>query len=475
MRAETGDELVRSDEEIYEFPGELDCADPRSTAEPWKMLVADDFDDVHAVTKLALGNLTFEGRPLEIMSAYSGAQAKLMMAEHPDVAVLLLDVVMESEHSGLDVVRHVRDILGNGLVRVILRTGQAGVVPERSVIVDYDINDYKEKSELTTDKLFTCVISGLRGYRGLKYLDDHRRRLAQAQEELRLAYVHQEALVRQRTEQLIQTEKLASLGQLAAGVAHEINNPMGYVLSNICVLDGYVRDLFRVLDMGEACQMEDGAALDGLRRLKQEVDLDGLREDIPVLMRETKEGISRVHQIVRDLRDFSQIDCIEAWQWTDLQKNLDATINVMRSELERKAELVKEYGDLPPIECLPRQLNQVFMNLLRNAAQSMDDGERGRITVRTGRDSDKVWVEVSDTGCGIPPDSLPHLFDPFFTTKPVGQGTGLGLSLSYGAVRTHAGDIAVSSDVGTGSIFRVTLPIRRQTRLRDGGAPCSGG
>lgn len=463
MHVESSAESIRPDEELYEFPGEPDGADSRSGVEPWKMLVVDDVEDVHAVTKLALGNFTFEGRPLEILSAYSGAQAERMMEEHPDLAMMLLDVVMETEHAGLDVVRHVRDTLGNRLVRIILRTGQAGVVPERSVIVDYDINDYKEKTELTTDKLFACVISGLRGYRDLKSLDDHRRSLAQAQEELRLAYAHQESLVRQRTEQLIQTEKLASLGQLAAGVAHEINNPLGYVLSNVCVLDGYVRDLFRILDMAEACQMGDRPALDGLPRLKQELDLEGLREDTPVLMRETKEGISRVHQIVRDLRDFSQIDSVESWQWVDLQRNLNVTINVMRSELECKAELVKEYGDLPLVECLPRQLNQVFMNLLRNAAQSIDDGLRGRITVRTGCDSERVWIEVRDTGSGITPENLPRLFDPFFTTKPVGQGTGLGLSLSYGTVRAHGGDIAVSTEVGKGSTFRVTLPIRRPT------------
>ena len=145
----------------------------------------------------------------------------------------------------------------------------------------------------------------------------------------------------------------------------------------------------------------------------------------------------------------------------DLHKGLDSTLNVVANEIKYKADVVKEYGDIPEIECLPSQLNQVFMNLLVNAAQAMSDTGRGTITLRSGRVGDAVWVEVADSGAGIAAENLKRIFDPFFTTKPVGKGTGLGLSLSYGIIRKHGGSIAVDSVLGQGTVFRILLPVRR--------------
>jgi len=160
---------------------------------------------------------------------------------------------------------------------------------------------------------------------------------------------------------------------------------------------------------------------------------------------------------VQDLKDFSHVDEADK-QWANLERGLDSTLNVARNEIKYKADVVKEYAGIPDIECIPSQLNQVFMNLIVNAAQAI--GERGTITVRTGVEQQHVWVEVCDTGCGIPKDHLARIFDPFYTTKPVGQGTGLGLSLSYGIVQHHHGSIEVTSEPGQGSRFRVTLPIQ---------------
>jgi len=260
--------------------------------------------------------------------------------------------------------------------------------------------------------------------------------------------------------QLLQSEKLASIGQLAAGIAHEINNPIGFINSNIGSLDRYLKNLFAVLDAYEVAQARiaphaDCTAVDALKR---EVDFAFLREDIFSLMRETKDGVARVSKIVQDLKDFSHIDEVE-WQRADLHKGLDSTLNVVWNELKYKAEVVKEYGELPPVECLPSQLNQVFMNLLVNAAHAI--AERGTITLRTGTAGDEVWIEVADTGSGIPPENLGRIFDPFFTTKPVGKGTGLGLSLSYGIMQKHHGRIEVASAPGRGTTFRVVLPIRQ--------------
>ncbi|MDR6916265.1 signal transduction histidine kinase [Pseudomonas sp. 3296] len=267
---------------------------------------------------------------------------------------------------------------------------------------------------------------------------------------------------KQLESQLVQSEKLASLGQLAAGVAHEINNPIGFISSNLGTLEGYFKQLQEMLDAYREAEEAIGSSelLERLRDLRDRVELEFLRDDIPLLIKESKEGISRVGQIVKDLKDFSRVDSNQEWQWANLQQGIESTLNIVANELKYKADVVKDYQDLPDIECLPSQINQVIMNLIVNASQAIGP-DRGTLTLRTGLENETVWIEVADTGAGIPPGSLQKIFDPFFTTKPVGQGTGLGLSLSYGIVKKHRGEISVVSEVGVGSTFRVELPIHQ--------------
>ncbi len=262
--------------------------------------------------------------------------------------------------------------------------------------------------------------------------------------------------------QLVQSEKLASIGQLAAGVAHEINNPIGYILSNFGTLEDYLTKLFEMLAVYESaeCNVSEPAVAARLRDKREQTELEFLKEDIPILMVESKQGITRVRQIVQDLKDFSRVDSTQDFQLANLHQGIDATLNIVASEIKYKADVIKEYGAIPDIECLPSQINQVVMNLLVNAAHAIGE-QRGRITIRTGTEGEQVWLEVADTGSGIAPETLNRIFEPFFTTKPVGKGTGLGLSLSYGIVQKHQGRIDVDSVVGTGTTFRVTLPIRR--------------
>ncbi|MDD3326319.1 MAG: ATP-binding protein [Zoogloea sp.] len=269
-------------------------------------------------------------------------------------------------------------------------------------------------------------------------------------------------LLHETQQQLVQSEKLASIGQLAAGVAHEINNPIGYVSSNIRSLDDYITRLFQVLDAYQSAEAElpdPTRALIG--KTKREADFDYLRDDIHELIRESAEGTERVRKIVQDLRDFSRSDTNQQWQAADLHMGLDSTLNIASNEIKYRADVVREYGALPLVECLPSQLNQVFMNLFVNAAQSIPDGRRGTLRVRTGHCGDQVWIEVEDDGCGMQPEVVDRIFDPFFTTKPVGKGTGLGLSLSYGIIQKHHGKITASSTPGNGTLFRITLPVHQ--------------
>jgi signal transduction histidine kinase len=210
-------------------------------------------------------------------------------------------------------------------------------------------------------------------------------------------------------------------------------------------------------------QAEDLIADDAVRAqikaARDRLDIAFLREDLGHLMVESKEGIKRIKQIVQNLKDFSHVEMNEAWHFSDLHQGLDSTLNLVSNEIRYKADVLREYGELPEVECLSSQLNQVFMNLLVNAAHAIE--ERGTITLCSGVQGDEVWVEISDTGKGIAREHLKKIFDPFFTTKPVGKGTGLGLSLSYGIVKRHHGRIEVESEMGRGSTFRVWLPVKQ--------------
>ncbi|MBC7861215.1 MAG: PAS domain-containing protein [Burkholderiaceae bacterium] len=265
------------------------------------------------------------------------------------------------------------------------------------------------------------------------------------------------ARLQEAQQQLLQSEKLASIGQLAAGVAHEINNPVGFVNSNMGTLQAYVETLFGVIGEYEQLAAAASPALSGqLAAVRARADLDFLKDDAGALVAESMDGLKRVRDIVASLRDFSRVGETD-WQVADLHNGIDSTLNIVANELKYKATVEKRYGVMPPVTCLVSQLNQVFMNLLINAGHAI--ATRGVITIRTGHDGDWVWIEIGDTGAGIAPEHLNRIFEPFFTTKPVGGGTGLGLSLSYGIVKRHGGRIEVDSQVGCGTRFTIHLPV----------------
>ncbi|MCD6059991.1 MAG: histidine kinase [Moraxellaceae bacterium] len=266
---------------------------------------------------------------------------------------------------------------------------------------------------------------------------------------------------------VLQTEKMAAIGQLAAGVAHEINNPVGYVFSNLKALSGYVQDLTRIADAVDAA-----SSLDQLRELKQSLDYDYIRNDVEALVRESEDGIDRIKRIIGALKDFSRSD-EEEMQVADLHRGIDTTLNIVNNELKYKAEVVKEYGELPVVECIPSQINQVVMNLLVNAAQAIEGF--GRITLRSRQEGEWVWLEIEDNGPGMTPEVINRIFEPFFTTKPVGKGTGLGLALSYNIVQKHHGRLEVASEPGRGSRFRLWLPIRQAGGVMLAGAASGSG
>ncbi|WP_442769230.1 response regulator [Zoogloea ramigera] len=290
-------------------------------------------------------------------------------------------------------------------------------------------------------------------------------------EQLAASLAHQRELNRKLEEaqnQLLQSEKMASLGQLAAGVAHELNNPIGFVRSNVTTLKGYLDSLFGIIQAYDtkAAESMPPEALAALAAIKQREDFDFLHEDIFQLLAESQDGLTRVQDIVQNLKDFSRVG-ESGFGWADLHACLDSTLNIIWNELKYKCTVVKHYDQtLPQVYCIASQLNQVFMNLLVNAGHAI--AEKGEITITTRQTPDgTVQVAISDTGCGIAAEHLPHLFEPFFTTKPIGKGTGLGLSITYGIIGKHKGSIDVSSEVGKGTTFTVNLPVDRSDEAED--------
>ncbi|MFO7527395.1 MAG: ATP-binding protein [Marinobacter sp.] len=267
------------------------------------------------------------------------------------------------------------------------------------------------------------------------------------------------ARLEQANQQLLQSEKLAAIGQLAAGVAHEINNPVGYVYSNLQTLDTYLNDLFRLTEA-----VDSARSLDDLRLIKQNIDYDYLRDDLRDLLAESREGIERVKTIIAAMKDFSHIE-EEEFKPADIHRGIETTLNVVNNELKYKAEVVREFGELPDVECIISQINQVVMNLLVNAAHAIESF--GRITIRTRQEDDTVVIEVQDTGKGISPEHRHRIFEPFFTTKPVGKGTGLGLSLSFNIIEKHQGSLDLESTSGEGTCFRLTLPVTQPDTVNE--------
>jgi signal transduction histidine kinase len=278
-------------------------------------------------------------------------------------------------------------------------------------------------------------------------------------------------------DQLLHAEKFAAMGVLAAEIAHEINNPASFVISNMSVMVDYVETIGAFLERIRG-QLDEHAPqlLPTWSELAEEHEIAFLREDLEKLLTRSLGGMQRIHQIVQDLRFFSH-DTANEPGWIDIESLLQATLNLIKHEARYRAELVLDFDGVPQIFSDANRLSQVFLNLLVNAVHAIDAGsiDDNRVVVRTEQHGDEIVVSVSDTGEGIPLDVLPHIFDPFFTTKPPGEGTGLGLSISRDIARSLGGDITVESAPGVGSTFRVALPVRaprfeRDTNLRDSGS-----
>ncbi|MCA9169198.1 MAG: response regulator [Planctomycetales bacterium] len=393
-------------------------------------------DDSVLMRKLLLSIL--EGWDYDVTEAEDGEEAwNLFQQEH--FPLVLTDWMMPNT-DGLELTRRIRASNRPEYVYIILLTAKS------------------EKEDLILG-----LEAGADDYLAKPF--DHgelRVRLREGERIIRLerTLVEQNRKLQETQAALVQSEKLASLGQLAAGMAHEINNPISYVTNNLAVLK---RDMSDILDIlaryrsgREDLKRTNGPLASQIEQLEQDADLDWITENLPKLCETSLAGLARVRDIVKNLRDFARLDEAEV-DALDLNHALDSTIGVMQHEIDAKQiTLDKQWGTIPSLLCQPAKIIQVLHNLVLNAVQASTTG--GVISVRTTSENNVCIVEIEDRGCGIEECDLTRIFEPFYTTKPVGQGTGLGLAISYGIVRDHGGSIDVESKVGYGSTFRLSLP-----------------
>ncbi len=263
-------------------------------------------------------------------------------------------------------------------------------------------------------------------------------------------------MIKQTQPQQLHNEKLISLGQMVAEIAHEINNPLAFVGNNIVICEQAFNDLNKLVEAYQSLNIEKSTRLEYIEELEKEVGINCLKEDIPKLYEAMKEGIERIRKIVLNLRNFSRLD--ETTKQANLIEGLESCLALLTYQLKNHVKVEKNYATLPMITCIPGKLNQVFMNVITNAIQSISN--KGIITIQTSLESKNIQIKISDSGAGIPENIMPRIFYPFFTTKKVSEGTGLGLSISFAIIKEHNGQIFYSNNAEKGATCTIILPIK---------------
>jgi len=447
----------------------------------YKLLIVDDEPAIHDITRLLLNDFIFAGKKLEFISAFSSKEAEEAIQKHSDIALILLDVIMETDDAGLKFVKYVREVINNHLVRIVLRTGQPGMVPEDTIVEKYDIDDYKTKTELTKTRILTTVRTAIRVYSALNKMYQMNSKLEaeinynrKIENELKFKSTQLENIIKELKNtqlQLIQNEKMSALGQLIAGVAHEINNPVCFINGNLQPMRDYLQDIFELIELYQEEYPKPSAKI---QDEIDEIDLDYLREDIQKLIHSMEVGVMRIQNISKSLTIFSRGDLNDKINY-DIHEGLESTILILQHRLKAnqnrpEIEIIKEYGKIDPIKCFPGQLNQVFMNLLVNAIDALEDSNQGLsfqeikaknnlIQITTQVNNNHVMIKIVDNGNGMSPETLHRAFDYLFTTKPVGKGTGLGLSICRQIIEEkHNGKLRCHSEIGKGTTFIIQLP-----------------
>ena len=463
----------------------------------FKLLIVDDENEIHVMTKLVLSDYSYNGSSLEFLSAYSAKEARQLVKDHPDAACILLDVVMETQEAGLDVVRFIREEEKNDKLRIILRTGQPGKAPEKKIILNYDINDYKEKTELTTQKLFTTITTALRSYTHLVELEKKTKEIAdknlRLNEEIARRIVAESNLTKYnrslekmidnkttrlktaitalkiKEKELLDAHKSAAVGDISLVNITRLNASGDRLKANLNLMDRYRADMTLLLEKYEILQslispplkgpeapiVKTATTLKDIDQLKKDIDLDEILANYPDIIKDSTEGIEQISKAVNDIRCFIAIKD-EPLKKTDVNRLLKIVCSELKESFGPKIGLQTDFSDIPEISIAEKNIKKSFHEIIKNAFEAIPS--KGIVSVSTACDDTHITISISDIGNGIAPDHMDQIFKPYFSVhKP--QGKGLGLSFARSAVLSCNGTFQLTSTKNEGTNVTITFPL----------------
>jgi signal transduction histidine kinase len=469
----------------------------------FKLLIVDDENEIHVMTKLVLADYMYKGARLKFLSAFNGEEAKMIIKENPDIACCLLDVVMETKDAGLEVARFIREDEKNKKLRIILRTGQPGKAPEKDIILNYDINDYKEKTELTDQKLFTTITTALRSYKHLEELEakqtEVKTKNIRLNEEIARRIVAESNLTKynRSLEKMIEnkssrlkeailnlemtkielqkTRKTAIPSEISTLSIDTLDTSNAKIESNLKRIDHYSQSMALLLERynlleniitsnkGESPDKEKiTKTIQGIENYKIQIDFDTLLKNYPKIITEAARGIEQISTAVSDIKLFVSIDK-EPCKPTDIRLLLENAAVAGAKDPHKKIDIQLDLEKVPMVSLPARHMERAVNALLENAFQAIES--HGIVSISCQYLNPDIILTVSDLGCGISNDNQPHIFKPYFTGTKKG-GKGLGLTFAKSVILNCNGEINVTSSLNQGTTVRVLLPVEEATPLQ---------
>ncbi len=461
----------------------------------FKLLIVDDENEIHVMTKLVLSDYVYKGAGLKFLSAFTGEDAKIMIKKNPDIACCLLDVVMETKDAGLDVARFIREDEKNTKLRIILRTGQPGQAPEKDIILNYDINDYKEKTELTDQKLFTTITTALRSYQHLEELEEKQREIQtkniRLNEEIARRIVAESNLTKYNRSlekmiesksnrlkealfllettksELLKTRKVAIESKISTLSLDTVDTSTTIIESNLKKIDHYSQTMALLLEKytlleniitsnkGENPKEKVTKTIQRIEEYKTHMDFDTLIKNYPTIIRESAKGIEQISTAVSDIKLFVSIN-EEPFLPTDIRLLLEKNAVSHKPPPHKKIDIQLDLEKVPIVSLPARHMEKAVNALLKNAFQAIE--YNGIVSISCQYLNPNIILCISDLGCGISNDDLFHIFKPYFTgTKK--EGKGLGLTFARSVILNCNGDIKVTSSLNQGTTVRISLPV----------------
>jgi len=461
----------------------------------------DDDENVHDMTRMVLSDYSYQGAGLDFINAYSGREAKTIIRKNPDAACILLDVVMETNESGLEVVRYIREEEKNANLRIILRTGQPGMAPEKKVILDYDINDYKTKTELTSQKLFTAVTTAIRSYQHLKNLEKQqmeiknknrllneeiaRRIVAESNlgkyskslermlEDKRKRLVEALSTLERADEELKQAKNIYSIKDLSSQAAMRLEPTAETIKENLDIIEKYridmtlllnqYEDLLQIISQhGREIHARDNARIEAIKQFSDKIDINLINENYPAIIKDCAKGIDQIKKTASDIKSFIRISS-ESKKRIDINQMVKKIIdqaegpkNKTEGPKNKTIDIQMNFGELPEVEASFNSLQSALNALLDNAVLAVES--LGLISISTSCENGIITISISDTGCGIDSVDLEKVFYPYFSSSRWNR-TGLGLFFAKTVISSHNGKLDIESSKGQGTTVIIKLPV----------------